>query len=1098
MDIVSVFLRLVNISISASVFAIAIVLFRFIFKKSPKWLVVALWALVAVRLILPFSIESAMSLIPSKEAIPQEIFTVDTDTYSNTSFGFIENPAYSEYFNSTVTVDNVRAFQRDFEFASYIWLVGVGLMLLYALISYLRLRYTVRTAIPLKDNVWLCDSVKSPFILGVFRPRIYLSSDMDETTVELVLKHEKAHLKRKDHLWKPFGFVLLSVYWFNPVLWLSYILLCRDIELACDERVIRDMEASDKKAYSEALLTCSVSHRMISACPVAFGEVGVKKRIKSVLNYKKPAFWIILIAVVVSVVLALCFMTDPKGVNGGQDYINGIDEISEFKFSDLDDIIFSVGSYTVYHGNSTVDDYFETKNADAFSHSEVMSFLNTVTLGELADGVVNPMHEPQTNGSIDINCEGEWKIRVLFHDNFQKMYMERFKADGTSVRSKDYAVLEVEQARAFFTERPYMSHALVWEFNPASSAWGNGRMMFWLADGYKINGKIKGDGKLAKITNEDTGVEGVTWSPEIVNSPVEYNIEIPVICDGEEKVFNLTISMAGRKALSTYYTLRADDLVIASYPNGSYELSEAQTKEPDDGFEGFYDLDSKLFEQDLFVNLIMTSPVFIKNSEKEAVAYNGDRVLCALDEWEFEKGYYAHPSKEDLENMKKYSIEVDGDGGKTYGISFNKNCSQMWFYEKDGSYSSTFKVKNSGTVKHFFDEEKYFDDGFVWEYNPYVNTYSYSKLWLIVNGEYESYTATCESGSLMKADVTDDVIVGIVQSDPAKAITCTKEDNLVWEPDSEAQAQTETIHFELKLANGKVNDFYMYAEKLGTNYDGNAVYQISADYAKPMMAKQGNKAHVEFEQTYDVTWLYNPMAGATWFYITKFVLPEGYEIKSAEATSGAATIEDRYYNSPDNEKVVCWSPDYDAEEDTELKITAVKDGEEQEFRIFMNYFGDYYDDTWRKKYIISPINCKMKEEGIATFLLEEKYTIKGDTWYHNPVYYAKSLSQLTFTLPDGYTLASRSEMRSGKASNYDYNAEAGATEFTWSPEYYNIIEAGNVEMTVTAVRNKKTVDFKFTLVPIRQDEKGGTYFGIEPDGCKVTQSNESTYLLEEK
>ena len=729
------------------------------------------------------------------------------------------------------------------------------------------------------------------------------------------------------------------------------------------------MEASDKKAYSEALLTCSVSHRMISACPVAFGEVGVKKRIKSVLNYKKPAFWFIIVAVVVSVVLVLCFMTDPKGENGGNDYINGIDEISELKFPDLDDIVFSAGSYTIYHTTSTVDDYFEAKIDDAFSHSEVSSFLNTLTLGRLADGVVNPMHEPQTNGSIDVNYGSEWKIRILFHDNFQKMYMERFKADGTSVRSKDYAVLEVEQARAFFTERPYMTNALVWEFNPASNAHGDGEMLFRLAEKYKIKGKIMGSGKISKVTNEITGVESIRWSPEIVNSPAEYNIEIPVICDGEEKVFNLTITMSGKKALSTYYTLRADELVIASYPDGSYELSEAETMEPDGDFVGYYDLDAQIFDQDLFVNLLMTSAAFIKNGEKEAVAYNGDRILLFLDEWEFEKGFYSHPSKEELENMKKYSIEVDGDAGKTYGIGFNKNCSQMWFYEKDGAFSSTFKVKNSRTVKEFFEEVKFFGEDFVWEYNPYLNTYS--KLWLVVKGEYESYTATCESGSLMKAEIDDEEIVGIVQSDPAKAITCTKEDNLVWEPDAEAVVQNETIHFELKLKNGSVKDFYMYARMLGTDYDGNAIYQISADYAKPVMVKQGNKARVEFEQTYDVSWLYSPMNSATWFYFTKFIVPEGFEISSAEATSGTATVEDRYYNSPDNEKVVCWTPDENAEENAELIITAVKDGKEQEFRIFMDYKGDYYNDTGRKRYIISPINCKLREEGIATFLLEE-------------------------------------------------------------------------------------------------------------------------------
>lgn len=1092
MEFTDIFLHLFNISISASLLALAVVLFRLVFKKAPKWLIVSMWALVAIRLICPFSIESALSLIPGREVIPSEIMSVDPTKTPNTAFGLIENPTYSGFINSTVTVERVNSFQLDMIFASYIWLAGVLLLLAYALVSYLRLRRSVRISMPYKENVFLCDNVKSPFILGVFRPKIYLPSDMDESTAELVLRHEKAHLKRRDHLWKPLGFMLLAVYWFNPVLWISYILLCRDIELACDERVIRDMENADKKAYSEALLSCSASQKLISACPVAFGEVGVKKRIKSVLNYKKPAFWLIVIAVIVSVVVALCFMTDPKKTNG--EHIRGVDEISELHFP-MRDMVFVAHTYTVYEGIGTDDNYFKAKIEDAFSHTEVSSFLNHIVLEELPDGTVNPMHEPQTNFVIEIQTNDHAPVRVIFHDNFSKMYMVKF-TDFYSVSSKDYAVVG-DQAREFFETKPYMNHSLVWEFNLASSSWGNYAINIYVGEKYKINGEVTGEGNITRITDEEKGLEGITWSPLIVENPGVYNIEIPVICDGEEKVFNLTISMVGKKALSTYYTLRADDLVIASYPDGSYELSEAETSVPAAGFEGFYDLEAQIYDQDLFVNLLMTSAAFIKNGEKEAVAYNGDRILMFLDEWEFEKGFYSHSSKEELENMKEYSIEVDGDGGKTYGIGFNKNCSRMWFYEKDGAFSSTFKVKNSRTVKEFFDEEKFFDEDFIWEYNPYLNTYS--KLWLVVKGEYESYTATCESGSLVTAEINDDdEIVGIVESDPAKAITCTKENDLVWEPDSEAIVQNEIIHFELKLKNGKVNDFYMYAENLGTNYDGNAIYQISADYAKPMMVKQGNKARVEFEQTYDLTWIYSPMNSATWFYITKFVPPEGYEIKSAEATSGTAMVEDRYYNSPDNEKVVCWTPDENAEEDAELIITAVKDGEEREFRIFMNYLGDYYDDTGRKKYIISPINCKMKEEGIATYLLEEKYTIEGDTWYYNPVYYAKSLSQLTFTLPDGYTLASRSEMLSGKASNYDYNTEAGATEFIWSPAYGNIIEAGNVEMTVTAVRNKKTVDFKFTLVPIRQDEKGGIYFGIEPDGCKVTQSNESTYLLEEK
>ncbi|MBQ7004822.1 MAG: hypothetical protein IJN68_00160 [Clostridia bacterium] len=574
MDFTKILLHLFNVSVSASFLALAVVLFRLLFKKAPKWLTVSLWALVGIRLILPFSVESALSLIPSRAVIPTEIMSVDPTKTPSTAFGFIENPTYSGFINSTVTVERVFSFQRDVTFASYVWLIGVAVLLLYALASFLKLRHTVRVSMPYKDNVWLCDSVKSPFILGVFRPKIYLPSDMDGERAELVLRHEKAHLKRKDHLWKPLGFVLLAVYWFNPVLWLSYVLLCRDIELACDEKVIRDMESGDKKAYSEALLSCSMPQRMISACPVAFGEVGVKKRIKSVLNYKKPAFWLIVTAVIVSVVVALCFMTDPKSRNG--EYIRGVDEISELHFP-MRDMVFVAHTYTVYEGIGTDDNYFKAKIEDAFSHTEVSSFLNHLALKELPDGTVNPMHEPQTNFVIEIQTNDHAPVRVIFHDNFSKMYMVKF-TDFYSVRSKDYTVVG-DDALEFFETKPYKNHSLVWEFNPASSAWGHGEINVFVAEKYKISGEVTGDGTITRISDEEKG-EGISWRPDIINRPEKYKVDIPVFRDGEESTISFTVAEVGRKALSVYYALRADDLVIASYADGySFELSEPETKD---------------------------------------------------------------------------------------------------------------------------------------------------------------------------------------------------------------------------------------------------------------------------------------------------------------------------------------------------------------------------------------------------------------------------------------------------------------------------------------------------------------------------------------
>ncbi|MBP3404971.1 MAG: hypothetical protein J6N18_02630, partial [Kiritimatiellae bacterium] len=305
------FVPIVNTSISASWLILAIIVIRFVFKKMPKAMTCALWGLVAIRLICPFSIESPFSLVPSAEIIPEEVLYMEgAQLHDPVEFNGIEAPTIQETVGEAVgeTVSQVQTFDV---YGTLIWLAGMATMLIYALISYLRLRHRVIVSINERDNIWLCDQIDSPFILGMFRPRIYMPSGMAEEQAAYVIAHEQAHLHRHDHWWKPVGFLLLSVYWFNPLIWVAYILLSRDIELACDEKVIRSMETADKQAYSEALLVCSVNRRMIAACPLAFGEVGVKARVKSVLNYKKPAFWVVVGSVVICAVVAVCFLTDP-------------------------------------------------------------------------------------------------------------------------------------------------------------------------------------------------------------------------------------------------------------------------------------------------------------------------------------------------------------------------------------------------------------------------------------------------------------------------------------------------------------------------------------------------------------------------------------------------------------------------------------------------------------------------------------------------------------------------------------------------------------------------------------------------------------------
>ena len=309
----AVFLKLLNLSISASWLVLAVLVLRLISKRSPKWVNVLLWGIVALRLVLPFSIESALSLIPSAETVSPaavQFAPAPTITSGVSIIDNAVNPSLSEHFAAVPTA-SVNPLYVWTEIAGWVWLIGLGAMLLYALVSYLRLRRRVSVSLPIQDHIYLCDAISSPFILGVVKPRIYLPSGLDEVQRQNVLAHEQAHLARRDHWWKPLGFALLAVYWFNPVLWLAYTLLCRDIELACDERVIRTMDKSAVKTYSTVLLACSMPRKAVITCPLAFGEVGVKERVRNALHYKKPAFWVVAASVAVCVVVAVCFLTDP-------------------------------------------------------------------------------------------------------------------------------------------------------------------------------------------------------------------------------------------------------------------------------------------------------------------------------------------------------------------------------------------------------------------------------------------------------------------------------------------------------------------------------------------------------------------------------------------------------------------------------------------------------------------------------------------------------------------------------------------------------------------------------------------------------------------
>lgn len=362
------FVGTLNLAVAASWLIVVILLLRPLLKKfAPRWVLCALWAVVAVRLVCPVMLHSDLSVYrlagDAVNANGQVTYFEDTGFCGDVSYRpatllpGVSTPTVTpstvddsapEVSADAVVQPSTPSRSVDMNLLSIAWAVGIYIIVMAALAGYLSLRSAVAASIPLEGNVYLCDNIKSPFILGVFRPRIYLTSGMDEAARDCVLRHERAHLRRWDHVWKPLGFVLLAVYWYDPLVWVAYILFCRDMELACDERVIRDMAAEERAVYSQALLDCSQGRRWVAACPLAFGEVGVKTRVKAVLWYKKPGFWVSVAAVLVCIAVAVCFLTNPKGAG------NEEPDLSLANYKNVATLAYQTDTVAVPQANGTV------------------------------------------------------------------------------------------------------------------------------------------------------------------------------------------------------------------------------------------------------------------------------------------------------------------------------------------------------------------------------------------------------------------------------------------------------------------------------------------------------------------------------------------------------------------------------------------------------------------------------------------------------------------------------------------------------------------------------------------------------------------------
>lgn len=383
------FLKIVNLSISAGWLILAVLLLRLVLKRAPKWIHVLLWGLVALRLVCPLSIESALSLIPSVETIPLNIVE-DTAPVIHSGVGILNdavNPILSQS-NTPALGASANPLQIALAVLEALWLLGMLAMAFYTALSYWRLRRRVAAAVRLRDNIFQSENVRSPFVLGILRPRIYLPFKINAQDRAHVIAHEQAHIRRRDHWWKPLGFLLLTIHWFNPLMWLAYALLCRDIELACDERVIKRLGSEQRADYTQALVACSLSRRTTAACPLAFGEVGVKARVRSVMNYKKPAFWTVILAVVLCVVAAVCFLTNPKPDG---DTPNSARMENE---ADSTRVTFEAEVLEIREG------YFLVRP----SGDRTANRAETI---EVPMQNMNPAREPQVGDRIEITCSGE-------------------------------------------------------------------------------------------------------------------------------------------------------------------------------------------------------------------------------------------------------------------------------------------------------------------------------------------------------------------------------------------------------------------------------------------------------------------------------------------------------------------------------------------------------------------------------------------------------------------------------------------------------------------------------------------------------------------
>lgn len=451
------FINIFQMSISASYLILAVLLIRFLLRKAPKDMRSFLWLLVGIRLLVPFSVESVFSLIPNTKTVDSYIFEVEQaelKTYSDTAsvYAPVSQPFQDNFIPSAEK--GMSKTQVIVLLCARIWLFGMALMLGYMLISWLRLKKRVEMSVPVDIaldcghiKIYQSEMIESPFLFGVISPRIYIPSRIADEELPYVIQHEMTHRKRKDYLIKPIGFLLLSVYWFNPCVWIAYIMLCKDIELICDEKVIKQLGLSCKKEYSQALLNSAVNRRMIAACPVAFGEVGVKERVKNVLNYKKPAFWVLVAAVLVCIIVPVCFMTQkkPDASEGADAQEDANSEDIETVDINLDDVFTMAGEYEML--NPDPEQYYSAPRLN-LDKDGTFSFSYSLISSYLPHGTYELKNDTLTAETDDGRYHYQF-TRIGDFNNSILLFDTEHSSDVTNIDTKTNADVPIENGSVF-------------------------------------------------------------------------------------------------------------------------------------------------------------------------------------------------------------------------------------------------------------------------------------------------------------------------------------------------------------------------------------------------------------------------------------------------------------------------------------------------------------------------------------------------------------------------------------------------------------------------------------------------------------------------